>query len=289
MTNQSKPDLNRRTLLAGLGGLGAAGLGYGQLRTAGRRRTYTHYTYAEPIGGTNQLDDGDGAGDVAIEASAGPRLRVSWYSTYNGSLLTGSPLSTGNDTAEWAYDDADGYVSDVDGPVIRASNVMPGDSGTASIGLLAEDADARVWLRISPSCDEGGDCPPLSANSLATAIETELWYDTGIFGLFGCQGAEAGSFGEPIAEGVLAEMPTADDVDGSVFEGLELNPGVLNNSVLEEGDRLCLALGWVFPTNLENVNDLQGASVAFDVEFRAVSADDPNNPFAVDGETEVTA
>lgn len=285
MTNQSKPELNRRTLLVGLGGLGVAGIGYGQLHTAGRPRTYTHYTYAEPMGGTYQLD----GGGIAVDASTGPRLRVSWYSTYNGSLLTGSPLSTGNDTAEWAYDDADGYVSDVDGPAIRVSNVMPGDSGTASIGLLAEEADTRVWLRISPSCEDGGDCPPLSENPLANAIEIELWYDTGIFGLFGCQGAESSSFGEPIADGVLADAPTVEDVDGSVFEGLELNPGVLSNSVLEEGERLCLAFAWAFPTNLENANDLQGTSVAFDVEFRAVAADDPNNPFAVDGEPEATA
>ena len=287
MTNQSKTELNRRTLLAGIGGLGVAGIGYGQLRTANRRRTYTHYTYAEPDGTTTGEN---GHGPIAISDAEGPRIRVSWYSTYNGHLLTGAPLSTNGATEGWGYANEDGYVADVDGPAIHVDNVLPGDSGTASIGLLAEEADARVWLRISPSCEDaenGDDCPPLGENPLANAIETELWYDTGIFGLFGCQGAEEGSFGEPIAEGVLAEMPTANGVDGSVFEGIELNPGMTNNSVLEEGNRLCLALAWAFPTNLENVNNLQGAAVAFDVEFRAVAADDPNNPFAV--ESEVTA
>ncbi|AUX09703.1 hypothetical protein AArcSl_2078 [Halalkaliarchaeum desulfuricum] len=288
MTNQSKTELNRRTLLAGIGGLGVAGIGYGQLRTANRRRTYTHYTYAQPDGANVEVDDSS-----TISNDVGPRIRVSWYSTYNGHLLTGAPLATNGSTEEWDYENVDGYVADVDGPAIQVNNVLPGDSGTASIGLLAEEADARVWLRISPSCGttEGSeeDCPPLAENPLANAIETELWYDTGIFGLFGCQGAEESSFGEPIAEGVLGEMPTVGGVDGSVFEGIELNPGVLDNSVLEEGDRLCLALAWAFPTILENVNDLQGTSVAFDIEFRAVAADDPTNPFAVDGETEVTA
>ena len=287
MTNRSKTELKRRTLLAGIGGLGVAGIGYGQFRTVNRQRAYTHYTYAQPDGTARE----NGRGPIAISDAEGPRIRVSWYSTYNGHLLTGTPTTTTISGEEWDYDTEDGYVADVDGPVIHVDNVLPGDSGTASIGLRAEEADARVWLRISASCDDaettGDDCPSLRENPLANAIETELWYDTGIFGLFGCQGAEESSFGEPIAEGVLAEMPTANGVDGSVSEGLELIPGVLNNSVLEEGDRLCLALAWGFPTDIENVNDLQGASVAFDVEFRAVAADDPNNPFAV--ENEVTA
>lgn len=286
MTNQSKPELNRRAVLAGIGGLGVAGIGYGQLRTANRRQVYTNHTYAQP----DSFDVGNnGRAAIEIDDTEGPRIQVSWYSTYNGRLLTGLPLSTTNDTDEWAYDEEGGYVSDVDGPMIQVANVLPGDYGTASIGLLAENTDARVWLRISPSCDEsdGGDCEPLSENPLANVIETDLWYDTGIFGLFGCQGAEGSSFGEPIAEGVLAEMPSADGVDGSVSDGIELNPGILDNSVLEEGDRLCLALAWAFPTDVANVNELQGAGVAFDVEFRAVTADNPDNPFAV--ESEVTS
>lgn len=287
MTNQPKTELNRRTLLAGIGGLGIAGIGYGQLRTARRRRTYTHYTYAQP---DRTGVESDGRGQIAIDDADGPRIRVSWYSTYNGRLLTGAPLSTNGSDEEWDYANEDGYVADVEGPVIHVDNVLPGDSGTASVGILAENADARVWLRISPSCEgiesDGNECEPLplSENSLANAIETELWYDTGLFGLFGCRGAEAGSFGEPIAEGVLTDMPTAAGVDGSAFEGFELNPGVLDNSVLEEGERLCLALSWAFPTDVENVNALQGASVAFDVELRAVAADDPNNPFATGSE-----
>lgn len=56
---------NRRTVLAGLGAVGAVALGTGAVTA--RRPPYTHVTYAQ-----TETDTG------------GIRLSVAWYETYNG-------------------------------------------------------------------------------------------------------------------------------------------------------------------------------------------------------------
>ena len=241
MTETIRPDPDRRRVLASLGAVGLGTYGFMSVRSSGSDGPYTNYTYAE---------------------SHGPTLRVAWYSTYNGALLSAAPVAD----EDWEFESTDEYVDGVTetlgGPVVDVSNLLPGDSGTLSVGLLAESADARVWMRLRTD--------DVSA-PLAEAIEVSTWYDTGIFGINGCQGAENGIQFDRLAEGTLADF-------GALSEGVQLNPGLLDNSVLPEGNRLCLALAWAFPTG--HGNALQGTAAGFDLEFRAVDAADPNDPFA---------
>jgi len=229
--------------------VGAAGVGaYGFTRirgisTAGSDTQYTKYTLAE---------------------THGPELLVGWYSTLNGDLSSGSPV----DGETWAYDSTDEYIDDVESvlagsPAIDVDNALPGDSGTLSVGLfIAPDSESgRVWMRL-----EGG------GGSLAEAVGIRMWYDTGIFGIGGCQGAENGTPIDTVTpEGATLATP------GQLADGIELNPGIFDNGEINAGDRICVALEWWLPIGAGN--GLQNASTDFDLEFVAVSADDTANPF----------
>lgn len=242
MTHEQHPDPDRRRVLAGLSAVGLGAYGLTSVRGSGSDSPYTNYTYAE---------------------SHGPMLRVAWYSTYNGELVSGTPTDDG----EWAFDATDEYVDGVvetlDGPVVDVSNLLPGDSGTLSVGLFAESTDARVWMRLRT--DDSAPTP------LAEALDIAVWYDTGIFGVGGCRGAENGVRFETIVDGTFADV-------GALSSGIELNPGVFDNGVIPEGEKRCLAVAWALP--LDAGNHLQGSNTRFDLEFRAVDTADPNDPFA---------
>jgi hypothetical protein len=113
---------------------------------------------------------------------------------------------------------------------------------------------------------EGGD------GSLGEAVGIRMWYDTGIFGIGGCQGAENGTAVDTITpENATLAAP------GQLADGVEINPGIFDNGEINPGDRVCVALAWSLPIGVEN--SLQTASTDFDLKFVAVSADDTTNPF----------
>lgn len=266
-----RTDYSRRQLLASAGTLGIAGVGIGRYRSgsSGTERDYTHATFA---------------------SSNGPHVRVAWYSTYNGTLQTGSPVTDD----EWNYDDTDSYVDGVedhvDGPIVNVSNLLPGDSGAVSIGLLVADGEngdpASIWVRRRFQDDQGASSP------LANVVDVNLWYDTGLFGVGGCAGADAGSFGEPLVEGTLATPEHVSGMNGTLDEGLQLDPGFFDNSCLDPGTTLCLGFTWNVDVGVGNTYEgtngpveLQGSSTEFTLEFRAVDCGfgaEIGNPF--DGE-----
>lgn len=246
MTNQRYPEPTRRSVLTSIGAVGVGAYGFTRFRgisTAGSDARYTNYTLAE---------------------THGPKILVGWYGTVNGELTSGSPVKG----EMWEYDLTDGYIDDlesvpVDSPVIDVDNALPGDSGTLSVGLyVAPDSESgRIWMRLN-----GG------GGSLGRAVGIRMWYDTGIFGIGGCQGAENGTALDTITpENATLATP------GQLADGVEINPGIFDNGAINAGDRVCIALTWSFPTSAGN--HLQNASADFDLEFVAVNADHTTNPF----------
>jgi len=247
MTTERHPKPTRRSVLTSVGAAGVGGYGFLRFRgasTAGDGEEYTNYTLAE---------------------THGPQLLVGWYSTYNGHLRSGAPT----DGDVWEYDATDEYIDGVDAvladhPAVDIGNLLPGDSGTLSVGLFVEpDSESgRVWMRL----DSG------AGSQLSEAIEVAVWYDTGIFGIGGCQGAENG----PTIDTITPSSATLAD-SGSLSEGIEINSGIFDNGVIDPSERVCVALSWSFPAG--NGNELQNSSTTFDLEFVAVSADHEGNPF----------
>ncbi|MFC5134975.1 MULTISPECIES: hypothetical protein [Haloferacaceae] len=243
--------LTRRQALAGVGAVGFATLGMAGGRSTGTRdetgtrNGYTRYTYAQS--------------DVPT------RLRVGWRSRYNDEPVRESPS-----------DD----VTDVDGSVrlIDQGNVLPGDKGSTSVGLRIDDPGetvsdgVRVWMKIDP--DIGGD---QASQALAERIEVSARYDEGFLGVGGCAGAEnlddVGNFGSGIFSGTLVDLD-----DDDLTDGIEVDPGILDNGCLEPGESRCLAFNWAFPVG-EGGNAGKGGSVNFDVSFYAVDCEWGGNPF----------
>lgn len=245
MTN-GESQLTRRRALAGAGAVGFATLGMGRGRPTGSREEYTNYTYAE--------------------SDTPARLLVGWRSTYNGELVTASP---GDD------------LGDVDVPLIPADalrNVLPGDGGTASVGLRIEDdgetvpRGVRVWMRLVVRTDAGDTA---ASRALAGRINLDVRYDTGVLGVGRCAGAEDGfvDFGEEIFSGTFADLGGADDA----ASGIELDPGLFDNGCLGSDEQRCLTFVWGFPPGRGNVG--KGGRVEFDVEFYAIECDRTENPF----------
>lgn len=233
--------ITRREALAGVGAVGFATAGLSRGRSTGSWSGYTNYTYAE---------------------STGPRLLVGWRGTYNGDLVVEGPT----DPTEFidGVDDAGDHDGEV--RLVEADNVLPEDHGTASVGLRAEDAPARVWMKLEAA-----------SNDLADRIEIETRYDAGLFGIGGCVGAENDPRGATIAAGPLSAPETVPDANGDLLTGVELDPGILDDGCLEENGERCLAFTWALPTGRGNVGS--GQSAAFSLRFRATDCTDPNNPF----------
>jgi len=119
MTTKDYPEPTRRSVLTSVGAAGVGGYGFLRFRgasTAGDGGEYTNYTLAN---------------------THGPQLLVGWYSTYNGHLRSGAPT----DGDAWEYDATEEYVDGVDAvladhPAVDIGNLLPGDSGTLSVGLF---------------------------------------------------------------------------------------------------------------------------------------------------------
>ena len=247
MTTKRYVEPTRRSVLTSVGAAGVGGYGFLRFRgasTAGDGGEYTNYTLAE---------------------THGPQLLVGWYSTYNGHLRSGTPT----DGDAWGYDSTEEYVDGVDAvladhPAVDVGNLLPGDEGTLSVGLVIRPGSesGRVWMRL----DSG------AGSQLSEAIGVDVWYDTGIFGIGGCRGAEDGTAIDTItAPGATLADP------GPLSDGIEINSGLFDNGVIDPDERVCVALSWSFPTG--NGNELQHSSTTFDLEFVAVSADHDGNPF----------
>ena len=288
MTDKSQ--ITRRTALASLGAVGLAAVGPRVVRGLRGEPPFTRYTFAQ---------------------SAGPDLRIVWYELYNGEyqedsnrFTSGPPLSNTsesfNDSAKAGRfvdttADAEGKAVNA-GPVISLSNVLPGDEGVLVIGLLAEDADARVWFRVSlDETAENGLYEPERVDGdttetdgeLQDALDVRLWYDNGMFG--GCNGQLDAS------EAFVTGLSTLGDADGRLAavadgteDGLVLDFGPLDSGCLPTGVERCVSFAWAIDPAVDNT--AQTDSVAFDVEFATVACDDDTNPFAAgsDGDASTT-
>lgn len=238
MTLQTPP-ISRRQLLASVGAVGVVGLGFRRATVTGEPPAYTDYTYA-------MSDDG------------GPRLRVAWYSTYNGRLVNATPVEGGSDatagdgdpTPPEAY--VDGYDPETYGPLVSHANVLPGDSGTVALGLFAEEMDAR--LRLIPTVD--GD--------LGRVVDLAVWYDTGLFGIGGCAGTDVVPE-SPDVETTLAAFGEEYGPGSPSPDGFPLREGF--GDCLPEGDRLCLGFAWRIDESV--TNEWQGRGVGFELAVAA--------------------
>ncbi|MWV41694.1 hypothetical protein [Natrialba sp. INN-245] len=248
---QRIPDITRRRLLASAGTAGIAGIVGMSFRPAtvsGDSPPYTDTTYA--------LTDDDGLS-----------LRVAWHSTYNDRTVSESPDSSDGrpvpertEPNEAGPDPSDGFVDGDDvemyGPLVAASNVLPGDSGTIAIGLLAERMDARVRLI------------PTVSGRLSEVVDVALWYDTGFLGIGGCRGSETIP-DDPALESTLAAFGETygQGIDGTIADGFAIRNGV--RSCLPEGEHLCVGLGWGIDESVGN--EWQGESLEFGLTFAAES------------------
>jgi hypothetical protein len=266
MTNDNRPRLTRRRLLAGASSVGILGLTAGRWIAPSRPSTdlpdrYTRYTYAATP-------------EQASEDA--PEIRVGWNSTYNGKLVGGGgngidgepdleeneststvePSGTSGGGSGGAGGPRLGDDGGVPGPLIDASNVLPGDSGTVGIGLSVEEMDARVRLFLTDGTGEN----PVSG-ALADVIEVALWYDTGILGIGGCRGPE--SMPEnPTIETTLRDLG---DRYGPGSDGLPITNGL--EGCLAEGEHFCLGFAWRIDESVTNA--YQGTAADFGLAFRA--------------------
>jgi hypothetical protein len=254
----------RRSVLAGavgLGAIGATGTGLGLLG----RRPYTHYTYAQTVGDTND----------AV-------LRVAWYETYNGQVeeTQRGVDSDANATLDPAVEPL--YVEDAPGPIVDLTGVMPGDSGSLVIGLEAVEEAARVWFRPTlDATDENGINEPEAKAGDTTAAQGELqdrvsvriWRDEGVLdsGFGRCDGRYT-SGERQFTDG---QVPLA-EVDGLLPDGVELV------DCLEPGANYCVGLTWDLPA--ETGNEIQTDSVDFSLQFVGIPCSETCNPFTGDCE-----
>lgn len=279
---QSPSPLSRRQVLAGLGAVGLVAAGPRLVRAAGGEPPFTNYTLAQ--------SDGDG-----------PDLRIAWYETYNGVYQEDSNRFTSgpglqptnasfNDSAQ-----AGRFVNTVNttnpedavepGAVIGIDNVLPGDEGVVVIGLLAEQADARVWFELDllempenglyePEITGGDDTDGPQGGELQDAIDVELWYDNGLTS--GCDGVRSGS------EEFVSGLSTLGSLDGTLEEvanqGVELDFDLLGTGCLPAGVERCVAFRWSFPEAPDN-NLSQTDGVSFSLRFVALSCSNTDNPF----------
>jgi hypothetical protein len=268
--------LSRRKLLAGIGVAGLLAAGPRLASAVNGEPPFTRYTYAQTAG-------------------QGPNLRVAWYERYNGTLSEesnrfagGTPLENTSDAFNASGDsgrfvDVTGTDAVDAGPVLSIPNAQPGDEGLLLVGLRAEDADARAWLRVTSTFDENGIVEPertdgdssLDRSELQDYVDVELWYDTGRFGVGGCNGLR------DVTEEAVVSAGTLDAVTGALADGVLLDFGLVDDVCIPEDSQRCLALRWRIDAGVDNV--IQSDSARLDVEFVVTACDDTTNPFGGDG------
>jgi hypothetical protein len=279
--------ITRRQVLAGLGAVGLVAAGPRLVRAARGEPGFTQYTLAQ-------------------SADGGPDLRIAWYETYNGTyqedsgrFTSGPALRPTNESFTDAAA-AGRFVDTVDatnpedvvepGAVIGLDNVLPGDEGVVVVGLLAEDADARVWFKLDllatpengryePEATAGDATDGADEGELQDAIDVELWYDTSLTG--GCDGVRNGS------EAFVSGLSTLGSLDGTLAEvaaatdrGVELDFDLVGTGCLPAGVQRCVAFRWSFPEAPDN-NRSQTDGVSFSLRFATVACGNTDTaPFA---------
>lgn len=262
--------LTRRDILAAIGGVGLLAAGPRVASALRQEPSFTQYTYAQ---------------------SDGPDLRVAWYERYNGVLQEesnrftgGDPLTNSADSLNESGDagrfvDVTGTDAVATGPVLSIPDAQPGDEGLLLIGLRAEDAPARAWLSITAyDFAENSLVEPERAagdtdadDELQDYVDVAVWYDTGRFGVGGCNGARDFTEEAVVAAGTLAEVGAA--LDG----GVALDFGLVGDACIDEGTQRCLALRWRIDPAVTNV--IQSDSASLDIAFAATTCEDTTNPF----------
>jgi len=254
MTDWVTP-LTRRRLL---GIATAGGLLYGgtslMTKVSATAPTHTHYTYAQT------------GADRAASDGTDPSLQIAWRQEYNGEIVHVSPENAAyNETDNWPESPIE--VAAGTSPTIDESDVLPGDEGWLHVGLSPEIDEAdetdeiAAWFR--PRLTNGG--------RLADAIEVELWYDTGMAGIGGCDG-ENGVGDESIGSGSLR----------AVFTNNKLATGA-RLGCLAADERLCLGFMWRLPETVGN--EYQGAGVGFALDFGLTYCADDTSPFSNGGDS----
>jgi hypothetical protein len=274
----------RRRLLRNLavGGVAVAGSALVVGQAAGQP-PYTHYTYA-------QVDTGDSkrAGTADGDGEGTEYLRVAWYATYNGEPL-GDPAVNATEALSTPR-----FVADApEGPVVQLDGLLPGDSGSLVVGLLAERDPTTVWFRPELLADEEGSLiepevaagDTTAAGELGATLRAELWLDAGVLdsGIAGCNGrrdpgesllaAPDGSPAEGTAAGLAAAF--ADGVRLPLRSGNGDCPDALGR-----GRSACVGLAWSLPPG---ANDTQTDRLALSLRFVPTACGDEANPFAGDG------
>ncbi|MFW6458644.1 MAG: hypothetical protein ACOCY6_04430 [Halodesulfurarchaeum sp.] len=267
--------ITRRQLLAGLGG---ATIVFGGTALARRPPTFTQYTYAEP---TDDTSDGI--------------LRIAWYETRNGTFVENQGGTDDGEEVTLDPDVTPEYLleaterTDVAGPVLTLSNVLPGDFGTLVVGLEVVEEEApdpiALWLagELTESAENGINEPERSAGDttpdtgeLDEAATIEVWSDSSVLG--SCDGLRT------LEESLRAPIVERDSFS-SVFDPAAaiVNEGVrVFDDCLGPGTIRCVALGWALPKNTGD--QVQGDSLAFDFHFAAGPCDG-DSPFLIGGDT----
>lgn len=259
-------ELSRRRLLAGVGAAGG-GLGATSLLT-GQSRGYSHYTYV----GTGS-NDGVGQGES--------RIRVAWWESYNGDIVETQDPAVDNATAALDPETEPVYVSDVQGPIIQATNVLPGDEGRLGIGIQAQlpaEEQLSLWyrLRILSRAENGLNEPERAAGDvpgngpeLGEYTAVTVWEDTNP--ISACTGEQLPLIDNAVAggKGSLTEVSSA------------LSAGQRFPDCLADGETRCLGFRWQLPADRPDINVVQGDSISFSLEFRTApcEAGDSVNPF----------
>lgn len=260
-------ELTRRRLLASVGTVGAAA-GTATLLT-GSSRAYTHFTYAgqrEPARADREHHD----------------LRVAWWTSRNGRTVETQGDDSAGANATLDAETAPAYVPDAPGPVLTATNVLPGDEGRLGIGIQAsldDDSSVAVWYRtrLVAASDNGVNEPeraagdePGNGSELPDRATLTVWEDTGAIGA--CDGRLTLGTESPVedGDGTLRAVATGLS-DGQRFDGC-----------LTDGDTRCLGVKWALPARGSDINVVQGDSATFSIEFRTTPCRDGSaeNPFA---------
>jgi hypothetical protein len=249
------PNVTRRQLLGSIGATGAIAA-VGLSAASGGSREYTKYTYAEESG-----DDS--------------RLRVAWWATHNGQVVSTQGDDPNGSTTPYS-DQSPTYVTDTAGPQLEIDNVLPGDEGRVAVGVEAEvpeGEEREVWYRaelfewsengVNEPEREAGDEPIDEDNEgeFSEYAGVTVWEDQGIVG--GCDG-ELDMWESEVADGSL-ESVLADLEDGQSL------------GCLEDGEGACLGLWWELPATEPDINVVQGDSATFQLTFGwTTQCGDPN-------------
>lgn len=225
-------DINRRRVLAGIGGTGLAafaGLGLA-----------TRESLAYPD-------------QMVMTSNSSFTLEADWRETYNGTVLENTlEDKTENEPA-----------------VISLGDIKPGDEGTFSFRLQLQEGDPDIEppelsVNLESTAENGineperqaGDSSP-NDGELEETLQVKLWYDDGPLGT---NNATQGSMEDLIdqdADGTLEYV--ANNVNGVP---LDKN---LTNGCFTTDDQVIVSFEWKFPESAGNVTQSDSVTFTFEI------------------------